>query len=267
MARTKQPPPSPKRPKHLPSTPKRIQFAHDAVANGRAGGGPKISIREASERFQVARSTLSDRLTGKHSSAPAAHSDQSLLSLDQEAVVVEWCQHKLKRAQPLTKLTLHSYVYSLTGKMPGRNWFWRFMKRHNDDLFFGNASGRDPARAQAFNRANVKRHFDAVAAQKQLKHYDPDCDWNLDEQGCTFGGGRVTNERKVILSRHSRARARLANDDLEIVTIIEAVNAAGDAMAPGFVFQGKKLRKSWFQETDIGPARCVSSVFSFSVHY
>jgi hypothetical protein len=81
---------------------------------------------------------------------------------------------------------------------------------------------------------------------------DPDCDWNMDEKGIQNGGGRKNNQQKVMLSRHSRKRYKTTNSDLELTTVIECVSAAGVAMPPGFVFQGKRLRKEWFEGSGVG---------------
>ena len=85
----------------------------------------------------------------------------------------------------------------------------------------------------------------------------PENIWNMDEKGFQEGGGRKRNGEKVILLHHSRSCYKAKSDGLQLVTVIECVNAAGEKMPPGVIFQGKRLKKEWYEGENAGAGRYV----------
>jgi hypothetical protein len=57
----------------------------------------------------------------------------------------------------------------------------------------------------------------------------------MDEKGNQMGGGRKNPGTKFIFSAEDSDRYRIHSDNLELVTIIECVSAAGAKMPPLFV--------------------------------
>ena len=70
----------------------------------------------------------------------------------------------------------------------------------------------------------------------------------MDEKGIQLGGGRKGNRQKFFFSRHQKEKIRSQSANLELVTLIECINAMGKSMPPGFVFQGVEMREEWFCE-------------------
>ena len=50
------------------------------------------------------------------------------------------------------------------------------------------------------------------------------------------------------MPRNRRPCYRTKSDNLELVTIIECVNAEGSSIKPGFVFPGKEFHGEWLEE-------------------
>jgi len=71
--------------------------------------------------------------------------------------------------------------------------------------------------------------------EEQYGGIPPDHHWNIDEKGVQMGGGRKNTGKKYIYSDGDTDRYRIHSDNLELVTIIECVNAAGAKMPPWFV--------------------------------
>jgi len=63
----------------------------------------------------------------------------------------------------------------------------------------------------------------------------PEHHWNMDEKGNQMGGGRKNSGTKFILSAEDSDQYRVHSDNLELVTIIECISAAGAKMPPWFV--------------------------------
>jgi hypothetical protein len=132
-------------------------------------------------------------------------------------------------------------VKALCGQTLGQNWLDRFLEQHKLDLHMGKTTGLDPKRARAFNYATIQDYFQklkAIIDEKKIPWHNI---YNMDEKGIQFGGGRKNWGVKYILSRHTRSRYRTADSNLELVTVIECVSAAGERLPPGFMLQGKRL--------------------------
>ena len=69
--------------------------------------------------------------------------------------------------------------------------------------------------------------------QKQLEEQyngiPPEHHWNVDKKGCQMGGGRKNIGTKYIFSQDNKDCYRVHSDNLELVTILECVNASGNA--------------------------------------
>lgn len=140
-------------------------------------------------------------------------------------------------AKPMDPATLRGRALSVKGVYPGKNWSRRFIKRH-PILNLGKPSGLDPKRANNFNEPTIKDYF---RLRKELDDkysgIPPEHQWNMDEKGIQLGGGRKNNGRKFIFTRRHKDRYRIRSDNLELVTIIECISAAGVMMPPTFVLK------------------------------
>ncbi|KAG8915776.1 hypothetical protein FRC02_004365 [Tulasnella sp. 418] len=111
----------------MPMSPeKRLQRAFAKGQRPAVGIGKKLSARAAAKLYNVSASTLCDRRSGKHAPSESAHQSQSLLTKEQEQVLVEWLV--LETAHPVTRKTIGPKVHALCGKAPGRNWIIHFLK-------------------------------------------------------------------------------------------------------------------------------------------
>jgi hypothetical protein len=125
------------------------------------------------------------------------------------------------------------------------------------DLLYMNLVGRHQARTGASGFANVtvrclQQQRPAVLIQHEertIRDYfqkitdiedkygkiPPTQIWNMDEKGIQLGGGRKNGCKKFFFLKKRRNRYKLRNDNLELVTILECVSAAGIAAPTSFV--------------------------------
>ena len=75
---------------------------------------------------------------------------------------------------------------------------------------------------------------------------------SYDEKPCVLGGGRGVSGGKFIYGRIDRAKCKVKDANLELVTIAECVRADGTPLAPGFVFSGGGIQPSWARESPDG---------------
>ncbi|KAG1840558.1 hypothetical protein F4604DRAFT_1598800, partial [Suillus subluteus] len=94
----------------------------------------------------------------------------------------------------------------------------------------------DPKRAQNFNRTTVGNYFNMrKEVDDRYNKIPPEHNWNMDEKGNQMGGGRKGDGTKYIFWIEDKEQYRMHSDNLELVTILECVNAAGTAMPPFLV--------------------------------
>lgn len=185
--------------------------------------------------FQVARQTLQNRFKGQTTSRRKAAEKSQILMPAEEAVLAEWCSLHGSSGKPVSAPALRGYALAISGKMPGKNWHRRFIPR-NPSLTFAKSSGLDPKRAKNFNKTVVGDYFEKrKALNDRYNGIPPEQDWNMDEKGLQMGGGRKNSGRKFIFVRNRKERYRIRSDNLELVTVIECISAAGEACPPSFI--------------------------------
>lgn len=181
------------------------------------------------------RQTLSDRVKGRRRKR-GAQSAHQLLSVEQEATLVDWIDHRALTAKPLDRHAVQALVFELCGHIPGKNWLRRFEKRH-PELKLSRPSNLDPKRAQNFNRTNVE-HFYGLLKRVFDAHpnFPSQHIWNMDEKGLQLGGGRKRCKKYFHMKEMKKKNFfRVRSDNLELVTVIECISPSGLTIPPSFV--------------------------------
>ena len=147
---------------------------------------------------------------------------------------MKWCKEILSSAKPLHPLELQAQVKDVIGKLPSKDWHQHFLNHSKSDLCLGHPKGLDSKWARNFNKVSVTEFFDM---QKQLEEQyngiPPEHHWNVDKKGCQMGG-RKNIGTKYIFSQDNKGHYQVHSDNLELVTILECVNASGTVMPPWF---------------------------------
>jgi hypothetical protein len=166
------------------------------------------------------------------------------LNRSQDAVLKEHLTAAAERATPVDRETLRLIAFELTGKTPGNKWDGRWAKRQEFEMSSG--TGLDPKRGRNFTPQHVGEFFDMLDdIDMQFGKVPASHKWNMDEKGIQVGGGRKSNGKKYLsptnpegFSRR-RNKYRTSSDNLELVTVLECVSAAGVAVPPAFVLKSK----------------------------
>lgn len=188
---------------------------------------------------QLAPSTLNDRGKGRHASRREASAKRQLLTPGQEQTLVDWIKHQGSMGQPFSKKELEARASKSAGRKVGVSWCKNFMKRHRDEISAAKGAQLDPKRANNFNKTVINDYFDRLEALHgrfsggiPAEHI-----WNMDEKGIQLGGGRKNMGTKYFYSRSQKQKSRLKSDNLELVTVLKCVSAAGDIVPPSFCLQ------------------------------
>jgi hypothetical protein len=171
-------------------------------------------------------------------------------------VLKEHLTRAAERATPLDRETLRSIAFDLTGKEPGQNWDRRWTKHQDFETLSG--TGLDPKRGLNFTPENVKEYFDMLEGINQQFGVIPASHWwNMDEKGVQVGGGRKQDGKKFYYPKKQtgfvgrKTKYKISSDNLELVTVVECVSAAGVSVPPAFVVKSVAKDKSQITVPDV----------------
>jgi hypothetical protein len=117
-------------------------------------------------------------------------------------------------------------------QLAGENWLRGFRSRH-PSISLRTPEATSMARATAFNRAHVEGFFNNLIEVMEKHKFPPQAVWNMDESGCST----VHNPPKVLAEKGTKQLGSMTSGERGVnVTLIAAINAAGNSVPPCFVF-------------------------------
>lgn len=124
-------------------------------------------------------------------------------------------------------------------KMAGTEWLRLFLKRH-PDLSLRAPTSTSVARAIGFNKPQCNRYFENLAKLLDTYKFPPHAIYNMDETGISTVPNKAP---KVISTRGKRCVNKISSAERGInVTLVNAVNAAGNFIPPAFIFPRKRMK-------------------------
>ncbi|XP_043463100.1 uncharacterized protein LOC122499088 [Leptopilina heterotoma] len=207
----------------------------------------KLSIRKASEKYNVPKSTLSDHLkiqNVKKFGRPTAISveDEKYL-LDSLLLCSEW-GFPMKILD--TRLIVQSYlersgkvVKVFKNNLPGKDWVRNFLKR-NPALTVRFCENIKRCRAKV-SPEEINLFYDNL--EKTLADVPPANIVNYDETNFTDDPGSV----KVIVKRGTRHPERILDSSKSSISVMMAVTGDGKMLPPYTVYKAKNLYPTWIE--------------------
>jgi hypothetical protein len=217
------------------------------------------SINAAARLFEVSRATIQRRLHGGLTRSQG-HEMAQILTNAEEKTLVRWIKQSSKNGiyiipSTLIELAQHLRTARVTHassskpletelKKINHKWIQRFKGRH-PEIGSAYAPQIERARKEGATFENVKRWFDAVEAMIEEYQYRPQDIYNMDESGFGIGEEQVF---KVLYYLDTEQKQRVIGGKQEWVTLIECINAAGEALAPLIIFKGAEMNARWLNE-------------------
>ncbi|KAJ8509345.1 hypothetical protein ONZ45_g8476 [Pleurotus djamor] len=192
------------------------------------------SLKAASIQENVNYSTLKDRFSGKHRSSKEFHQSRQKLTPAQEETLATWTAQKADSGEPISQADLRQLAVVVSCRPVGKHWVRRYIKRQ-PRFVLGKSNNLDPKRAKNFNRSNVNEFISDWRGVVEVRGIPPGQIWNMDEKGLQMGAGRSNSPLKFIFNKGSKTRYKISSDNLELVTVLECVSAAGKTCPPSFV--------------------------------
>ena len=114
------------------------------------------------KKHGVDRSTLSRRHRGVRGTRDDQINSCSLLSKQQQKDLVAYINKLTDQGLPPTNAMVRNFAHDICKKWPGKNWVYRFVDSHKDELKSGYLQGADLSRKKADNWVQYTLYFQQV---------------------------------------------------------------------------------------------------------
>jgi len=233
-----------------------------AVEEVQAG---RMSVRFASKTYAVPKSTIGDRLSGKHS-LKVQHGRPPALPRAVEEIIVKSVKTAAKLGMGLSRKQIMRRTQVLCKRMglgqsyanfkAGKDWFQGLMNRF-PDIVLRKPEKLSSIRASMLNPEVVSNYCQALhnIISKNELHVHPERIWNCDETGFNFEHSPVN----VVAERGERCVLSRTSSKSSNVTVMACVNAVGQAMPPMVITKGKTTRSLQGYNVREAPPNCFWS--------
>jgi hypothetical protein len=120
------------------------------------------NLADIAREKKIVRSTLSRRYNGVTNSIEEAHEKQQLLSPLQDKWLLDLVKRLTKQGLPPSPKMVRQFAKDISNNTPGKNWSFRWLSRHSDELSARHLKGFDLARQKADNLWQYTAYFDLV---------------------------------------------------------------------------------------------------------
>ncbi|XP_067216924.1 uncharacterized protein [Linepithema humile] len=225
----------------------KIKIAMNKVLSG------ELSIRKASERYAVPKSTLFDNIKViKQGGEVSLYSKKGFKKTFDEIYEMTLKEHVVNlshRCMPLTKKEFQKLAFDLAEslkidhrfnkekKMAGKHFYYDFIKR-NPGLSLRTPEPTSLLRSVGFNRPQVKLFYDNLKSLYEKYNFEASDIFNCDETGVST----VHKQQKVLAVEGIRQVGNLTSAERgKNVTVMFCMSAAGFFLPPYFIFPRQRI--------------------------
>ncbi|KAJ3535681.1 hypothetical protein NM208_g7040 [Fusarium decemcellulare] len=224
----------------------RILLALQALQNNL-----NLKLRPTAKAYRVPYSTLRDRRNGIQSQRDWIPKSRRLSDLE-EQIIVQFILDLDSRGFPSRLRFVEEMANSLLADRDaspvGKRWAHNFVKRQ-PELKTRLFRKYDYQRAKCEDPAIIRNWFTLVANTIAKYGIRSDDIWNFDETGFMMGiimAGMVVTGSE----RHGRPKS-VQPGNREWITVIQAINAEGQSIAPFIIGAGQYHLANWYRECDL----------------
>lgn len=219
-----------------------MQAAMDDVKSG------KSSLSFAARMYNVPRSTLHDRVSGKveHGKNPGP---EPYLSAAEEKEFANFLVDVAKAGYGKTRQQVRN-IAGMTARDKGKiesskvshGWFRRFLQRQ-PHLSYRRGDPTANVRMNCLTEEAISDYFELLKAELTSNELmnSPNRIYNVDETGICLDGHAP---RVVALKGQKKVRYRTSGNKNQ-VTVIACVSASGQCIPPFVIFDAKRLNQDW----------------------
>ena len=208
-------------------------------------------MRQAAATYNVPKSTLHDRLTGKPARRDCEPNSRKLTPTE-ELVIIKHILDLDSRGKSPNFRALRDMANRLLRERAapevGINWPSRFIQR-KPELKTRVTRKYDYQRAKCEDPRVIGPYFDGLEKKKEEYGIQDEDTYNFDESG--FQMGVVVAEVVITASERRSAPKKIQPGNREWATLIACINAAGWAIPPFLILAATYHLSSWYQEGDL----------------
>jgi hypothetical protein len=182
----------------------------------------------------------------------AFNASKQKLSVAEERVLVDFIKDSADHGFPLTHRAIKSYanaaLQSRLGaelKPVGKQWIFRFLDRHHEEIQTHWSKPLDMQRAKCLNPEAVKSWFDLAKKYIVDLGIPPENIYGMDESG--FPPANQGPER-VVGQRGTKTQHKQGGADRENVTALVTICADGTTLTPMIIYKGANFMTKWGQD-------------------
>ncbi|RYC80031.1 hypothetical protein BFJ63_vAg17088 [Fusarium oxysporum f. sp. narcissi] len=212
---------------------------------------PKLSVRRAADIYKVNHMTLRRRQNGIQSRRDSIPKSRRLSDLE-EQIIVQFILDLDSRGFPPRLRFVEEIANRLLADRDappvGKRWAHNFVRRHHDlkTRFFRKY---DYQRAKCEDPTVIRNWFRLVANVIAKYGIRSDDIWNFDETGFLMG---MIASGMVVTGSERRSKPKLVQPgNREWITVIQAINAEGQAIQPFIIGAGQYHLANWYQDSNL----------------
>ena len=224
------------------------------------------SIRQASVKYGIPRSTIGDRISGRFDiKEPVVHGRPPAIPFAVENKIVASVKMAAKMGVGLSRKQILTRTYILCKRIKmqtsypnfkaGKDW-WEGVKRRHPEITLRKPEKLSTVRARMLNPVVVENYFnDLERVISELGVSETEI-WNCDETGLNF----EHNPPRVVTERGANSVVGKTSQKSSNLTIMACVNGGGSVMPPLVITKGKTVKSLHGFKTSDAP---VGTVWSF----
>ena len=212
----------------------------------------EMGVNKAAEQFDVPRTTLKDRISGrvKHGAKPGP---PGFLTPEEDQELVDFLVECCKMGNGKTKREVIDCVKRLMEKkrakeglqmikFNGEGWWYKFMKRHSE-LSLRTSDPLSHCRFNAVSQSALDNYFVLLRNTLEVNGLmdKPSYIYNMDESGMPLDHKQL---KRVALKGIKKVHGPSSGNKAQI-TILACANAVGTMIPPMVIFKGERLNYEW----------------------
>lgn len=208
---------------------------------------PNESIRAVAKAYGLGESTLRRRVNGQTTTHAASHEQYQRLLPIQEEFLVDWIIEQDQQGFPPSHVRAREMAIRVLRlnndfKPLGKRWIQKFIQRN---LRIASIVGRpiEAARLNSTTREAIQSFYNLYQQLQSQHNFQAEEIWNMDEHGIALG---VCTNSRVLASSSKKRTYKKSPETREWVSILEAINAAGQIINPLIIYKGKAPQTTWF---------------------
>ncbi|KFY29345.1 hypothetical protein V491_00092, partial [Pseudogymnoascus sp. VKM F-3775] len=224
-----------------------MEGTHLANACEWLAANPSVSVNAASRIFKVPKSTIYSRIARAVPQKRPHGGQNRVLTIDQTEALKAWIIEQYHLGLGANRHMVYGAVCHLRSPLapPSQSWLTKYIRNELIDFHFITTKPIAQQRTKAQQEPVVIKWFKEYTDLVLQHSINPESIWNMDETGFRIG---IPGGERVIVPRAIKKLYTPSPENRICITIIEAISAGGQKIAPVLVVPGKIHMAAWYPQ-------------------